>query len=471
MIKKIKDLYAEIFYSLRTKTVLFILIGIIATLGIYFSGRLISTILVEVRYNSEESRIERRDNYFDDLQNYVTENDLSSADTDRLEDWVRLNGYVYLVIYKDDEMLFSEGPGYSADGGFTITYPGKEELMEKAKDYARYPLEMADGVMEAGFADSSEYFFYDVGNVVSTVVAFLFLVLILTLYLGDITNRLSLLSEDVMTVSDGEMNHIITVDGKDELATLSRNVENMLISVVENLEKERQARDANTQLITSMSHDLRTPLTVLLGYIGIMKNHTDDVDMQTYLKASEATALRIKQFSDEMFEYFHVFSGEKIEINTEDYPAKILFDQFLAEHLLLLHEKDYSVKFSLNQAKLSDIVITTDAPNTMRIIDNIFSNINKYADGSEPITISASCIGSETELPYLQISVMNKILERPMVESNRIGLKTCKRLADAMNLIFETEEKDGYFTVRLSIPIKISAKDKTVPEGDGENEI
>lgn len=476
---RIKAWFARIVYSLKTKMLLFILIGAVASLGIYFSVRFISNTVVDSYYNSEEAKSERQEIYLRDLQHYVTENGISSSDTAELLQWVRKNRYIYLLIYKDDELLFSEGgygenlpittPGFNVEGGITVTYPEKEEILQNAKESGHQPLEMSDGVLGATFADFSEYFYYDMANIVSIVVAFLFLAVILTLYLSDITGRLSGLSDDVMVVSQGDMSHSISVEGKDELAALSRNVENMRKSVLENLEKEREARDANTQLITSMSHDLRTPLTVLLGYIDIMKMHTEDKEMQSYLKASEATALRLKHFSDDMFEYFHVFGGEKIDTELIEYPAKTLFEQFLAEHLLLLSEQGYKIEFNGYNAGISHIIIKTDAPKTMRIIDNIFSNINKYAEKTHPITIGVEC-KTKGELPCLELSVTNKILEKPTAQSNRIGLKTCQKLADAMGLMFETEENLGFFRAALSFPLKPTVPGK-IENGVADNEI
>ena len=91
--------------------------------------------------------------------------------------------------------------------------------------------------------------------------------------------------------------------------------------MLENLEKEHAALEANKELITAMSHDIRTPLTVLLGYIDIMKlNAPEGDDMRQYIEASERTALRLKKMSDDMFGYFLVYGGG-IEVEVEECDA------------------------------------------------------------------------------------------------------------------------------------------------------
>lgn len=501
----------------------FILIGAVAATGIYISVKFVFTSVVDTYYNSQEAKLLRQEDYISDLQNYITDNRISSEDTAEIAKWVRSNKYVYLLIYKDDELFFSDGgyggeqqapsPPFQGEGGITVDYPDREELEKYAAENGLHPLEMTDGVLLASFADFSEYLYYDIANIVSLVTAFVFLAAVMMLYFNDVTNRISNLGEDVTRVSDGDMNHRIEAEGKDELATLSGNVENMRISILENLKKEREARDANVELITSMSHDIRTPLTVLLGYLDIMKMRTEDKDMQGYLKASEATALRLKELSDDMFGYFLVFGQDAVPELCE-YDAKTLVEQLFAEHILLLHEQGYRIELPQSNISLDNMYVTTDAPKTMRIVDNIFSNITKYADIQGDIEMDFSFVSESGEhmpvvntLPEekpradrgidswlahifqkdgaraaspsdaesaeepvpechrgsLTVRVKNKIAERNSAESNRIGLKTCAKLADVMGLGFTSYEENDSFTVSLSLPAEIK------PVSNGEN--
>ena len=123
-------------------------------------------------------------------------------------------------------------------------------------------------------------------------------------------------------VSDGNMHHNIHYDGDDELTRLSYNVEQMRSSMLKNIQLEREARDSNAELITSMSHDIRTPLTVLLGYLEMMKNHEGcDEEMTDYIEASENTAMRLKQLSDDMLKYSLAFGDAPGDVTLEDADA------------------------------------------------------------------------------------------------------------------------------------------------------
>ena len=105
--------------------------------------------------------------------------------------------------------------------------------------------------------------------------------------------------------------------------------------------------DANAELVTSMSHDIRTPLTVLLGYLNVMKLRAPDEEMMSYINASEKTALRLKKLSDDMFSYFLLFGGGATEVDMQEYDAYTLFDQMLSEHVLLLREQGYNVELDI----------------------------------------------------------------------------------------------------------------------------
>ena len=314
-----------------------------------------------------------------------------------------------------------------------------------------HPLELADGTMFASLTEFTEYLYYDIANIASLIISLLFVLIILTSYFQMVTTRIIRLGNEVNKVADGDMRHVIKSKGKDEISRLSVNVDNMRESMIKNFEKEREALDANTALITSMSHDIRTPLTVLLGYIDVMQNKTqEDSEMQEYLKAAESTAMRLKKLSDDMFSYFLVFGGKELEIKMESYDAATLIDQMLFEHVTLMQESGYKVEFSgLNYDALSGAVVCTDAQKLIRIFDNVFSNIYKYADKYSPVSITAA----ETD-DSIAISFTNVISKSTSkVESNGIGLKTCKKLGEYINAGFECVSNDETFNVILTLKL------------------
>ena len=334
--------------------------------------------------------------------------------------------------------------------GITVQYPTREEVIASAKSNGLLPLNLSDGMLFVSLADYTEYLYYDIANITSIVVGVFLLILMLMLYFQNIISKISKLAKDVSMVYEVDMNtKIRTEEGSNEFSKLTRNVEQMRSSMKESLENEKAAINSNTELITSMSHDIRTPLTVLLGYIDIMKNYSDDEIMQEYIKASESTAMKLKNLSDDMFRYFLVFSGKEIKAELIEYDAKTLFDQLLSEHVFLLREREYDVCFEHDNAVYADKKVLTDAPKLMRVVDNLFSNIYKYADKNKTIRIN-----SELSSNKICVSIENGIADFDTeVESYGVGLKTCKKLCEAMNIDFDYGERnkngEAIFEVRM----------------------
>ena len=429
---------------------------------------------IETTYLSEENKEARENSYVMDLQNYILENGIESTDPKLFSEWVKMQKYVYLMIYKDDELFFSsdmeledkeetDEPTEGDEGdenadtekeapstpgsGITVDMPTYEELKEYAAKNDLHPINVADGVLFASIADFTEYLYYDVSNILSLIAAMVGFAVVFIIFFSRILGRVTRLAADVNRVAEGDMTYSIRTRGDDEISRLSSQVENMRSSILENLEREREIRAANEELITSMSHDIRTPLTVLLGYIDVMKMHPHDETMGDYIKATEATALRLKKLSDDMFGYFLVFGDKAIEANIQDYDGTTLLSQMLDEHVLLLRENGYTVSYEEGSG-LEGVSIMTDAPKAMRLIDNIFSNLHKYSDPERPITVGVS-MESERAL----LTVENGIAkDTRTAESNGIGLKTCVKLAELLDIGFEYERQKDCFRCVIAFP-------------------
>ena len=296
---------------------------------------------------------------------------------------------------------------------------------------------LADRYIQHHYTDAAnQHIYYNIATIVSIVLAFVGFALVMWLYFFEITKRITRLAKEVTAVAEGDMTRTITAEGEDEITRLCADVEYMRSSMLENIEKERAALEANRELITAMSHDIRTPLTVLLGYIDIMKLNTHEDDMQQYIEASERTALRLKKMSDDMFSYFLVYGGG-IEISVQECDARTLVDQMLSGHVFLLREQGYTIDFNFEEednAFLSDVIVVTDPPQLMRIVENIFSNIMKYADMEKPVSIYVGADADE-----MTIKVSNYSRSNPdEAQKNGIGLRSCMKLANAMDVRFSS---------------------------------
>ena len=431
----------------------FLAISVILGLSVYLTGTILFNDWIDNKYNSPEKKAERYDRYIGNLQEYVTQNGVSSADTDDITKWMNDNRNVYLFLYKDGGIFFDgsaeKSPSGNGEGGSYDSAAPSGEVENGLR-----PVKFSDSTIYVSLFDFTDYIYRDVSNAVCLIAGFVTLALTLMIYFHVITAKISRLAQDVSAVYEVDHSHEIrTEDGNHELAILTKNIEYMRASMVSSLEKEKRALDANAQLITSMSHDIRTPLTVLLGYLDVMKTVNTDSKLNEYISASETTALKLKELSDDMFRYFLVFSGNDISAEITSYDAKTLLEQLLSEHVLLLNEKGYEVNIQRGAGVVDDLKIMTDAPKLVRVIDNLFSNIYKYADKENRITIAMMVARRR-----LNLIIKNQVDQNASrAESSGVGLKTCAKVCESLGARFNTEitgsKGSKVFTAHIELPI------------------
>ena len=91
-------------------------------------------------------------------------------------------------------------------------------------------------------------------------------------YNGSVLGRISRLSAEVEEVTGGNLTGQIEGTANDEIGRLAENVDSMRNYIIKRLRSEKEAWDKNSELITAMSHDIRTPLTSLIGYLDIIES-------------------------------------------------------------------------------------------------------------------------------------------------------------------------------------------------------
>lgn len=452
-----------------------LMLGIILAVFTYLTCQVVLGAVIENYYLSDHERKERMDHYVKDLQSYVTQNGLTGTDNKEFAEWAENNRYLYLMVYKDDQLLFDSGaydepavppsdesgegdaegtPDTEGEGslgsGITVRFPTREELIKYAEENDVHLINTADEkVLMVSMADFTEYLYYDITNIVSIVAAVVLLFVVMMLHFHGVTSRITKLASDVSRVAEGDTEYKVELSGSDEIAALSQSVDAMRTSILENIEKERIAMNANAELITAMSHDIRTPLTVLLGYLDMMRSQEiDRKAMAEYVGAAEKTALRLKKLSDDLFSYFLLFGSGAAEPHFDKYDARVLFSQMLSEYTLLLREKGYNVEL-LESFNADGAVIKTDPDMLMRMFENLFSNIFKYADKKDPVSIYITQLNDKVQLKFTNMIAITD--EQP--ETSGIGLKTCYKIAEALGVGFSAGAEGELYSVAVEFSL------------------
>ena len=121
------------------------------------------------------------------------------------------------------------------------------------------------------------------------------------------------LEQEILLMSTGDLTHPVPQYSKDEIGILANELNHLRISLNENIVREQESRKANQDLITALSHDLRTPLTILTGYLEVLKLGRTPEKQADYLdrclkKASDIKVIDIEQITT-LADYFIIASG------------------------------------------------------------------------------------------------------------------------------------------------------------------
>ena len=440
-------------HSLKFKMLLSLIHGAsIAVLLLLLTGGL-SDFLLREYYMDPQAVEKRQTEYVEELQSFVTERGLSSTDIVQINDWVTGKRWVSLTLYKDSKLLFeyeTTPPDSFPDLMDGITTPDDTSLDSPILNTAgTYSLRMADGILLATLDEHSENYARMVARLASVSLASLVFFLSILWPLNSTTRRITRLAEGVSHVEKGNLKLTLGDDVGDEISALAANVNSMRDSILEKMEKEQKAWQANTDLITAMSHDIRTPLTIMMGYLDLIRAEKDPEKIKRYAEACQENALRLKRLSDDLFHSFLVFQENVEAPDLQSYDVAILFDQIYSERAVLLAEAGLSATASVSVP--DGMQVMADTGMLLRIIDNIFSNATKYADPNEAIRVSLT---HENNYCILTVTNKEKHLHRLGAESTGIGLKNCEKLAVAMGGSFSFEKVKDSFLCRLSLKVK-----------------
>ena len=281
--------------------------------------------------------------------------------------------------------------------------------------------------------------------ILSLLISFSFYLIILQSFIRKRIQSIQNLQEDVFTLAIGDWNHEIKVSDKDEIGRLAQDLNQMRIALLQTMDNEQQARVVNKELISSLSHDLRTPLTTLKGYLEIMNLKKDDIKFRDqYLQKCLDKVEEITYLSNKMFEYSLVFSTE-YNSDLSNIPVQKCIDT-LVDHIQYLREMDLHILYEPLQTSLS---MDANFAIIQRILNNVFSNIQKYCDPWKDIVIQTMI--EEDQLKMSFTNSINHHLDK--VESNGIGLKSVKKMIKIHHGTFYQDETNDLFTIILTFPI------------------
>ena len=158
-----------------------------------------------------------------------------------------------------------------------------------------------------------------------------------------------------------------------------------------------------SELITNVSHDLKTPLTAIITYINLLKEPgLTQKQQQEYLDTLDKKALRLKVLIEDLFEISKATTNN-VTLHYDNVDICNLLRQCYLEYEDRMQEKNLTFKFQLPEEK---VILRLDPQKTFRIFDNLYTNISKYAMPSTRVYVTVTDNASETQIAIRNISQM-----------------------------------------------------------------
>ena len=279
------------------------------------------------------------------------------------------------------------------------------------------------------------------------------------------------ISDAMQNISEGDLNVTVEVEGDDEFSSMAANLNKMVEDLKELMDKERESERTKNELITNVAHDLRTPLTSIIGYLELLSG---DVKLEPeiqkkYINIAYVKTKRLEKLIEDLFGFTKMNYG-KLSMHVGQVDVVKLLSQLLEEFYPSFVDKNLSYEL---QSNVPVMVSTADGNLLARLFDNLINNAIKYgADGKrimvklhaddEIVTVSVINYGYVIPADELPL-IFNKFYRVEQSRSTNtggtgLGLAISKNIVDMHGgTITVTSDLSGtVFTVKLKVNFDVN---------------
>ena len=220
------------------------------------------------------------------------------------------------------------------------------------------------------------------------------------------------LSREIQKIREEGFGRTMELQGDDEITRLCAVINEMSVQLREKEEREKRQQQSKDELITNVSHDLRSPLTSIIGYVELLKE-TGPEDRQRFAEYIEVVERRLTGLNgliNELFEYTKLNSADRLP-DMEKRDVLELLRHILYEYKILMEAEGLTLSWQLGAESHAAHINTQQM---VRVFQNLLENARRYADHSAPVTVTAQDAGR------LHICITNRLTDAYGIEPDRI---------------------------------------------------
>ena len=249
-----------------------------------------------------------------------------------------------------------------------------------------------------------------------------------------------------------DTNNIITISSSDkDIKSLTISINNDLSDLRKQTLQYKSGNQELKKIITNISHDLRTPLTAIKGYIDLIQQEDLSNKQKKYLKIVEKKSNEMTELTKQLFEFSKLMDID-IKIKKEKCCINEILEETLVSYYNIFKEKDIVPKVSICSKKIYKLV---NKISIIRIFENILSNVLKYSIGDFKVIMDENgTILFSNKSNSLDATTVQKIFERYFSvengkESTGIGLSIAKKLIELNGGTIKAIYNNGYLIIEI----------------------
>lgn len=276
-------------------------------------------------------------------------------------------------------------------------------------------------------------------------------------------DALELILEDLNKIKQGDMELEVKYNEDKQIRMLAKEINTLRIGYKDSIEEGIKNEKLKTELISNVSHDLKTPLTSIINYVNILqRNDITDLEKREYVKILESKSNRLKKLIDDLFEVSKMNSG-KVELFMMNIDIVQLIYQCLSEVEDIYSDKNIEFKVKAPQ----ELMIVLDPQRISRVIQNLATNSLKYGLENTRVYVEIKDKKDKIEISFKNISAFEldfdeeDILERfargdksraSTIEGSGLGLAIATSIIELHNGNFRVECEGDLFKAFVIIP-------------------
>lgn len=448
-------------------------------LGNIFHGDVQSA---RIDYISGMKRISEESNYIGDS---IKQANLSINDKDRIQQILsnssKNSRFKIVVCNLDGKVLYkSQNANETQIDIYTTIKNVMETVANRNTEYAYnteelrnkevvsfYPVNFSDDrgyVIVSGIPEGQIVYYRERNELTYMISIFITFLLVFYFITNNKMRYIETISNGLLEISKGNLSYRIERQGEDELTSLASNINDMTEELKNKIENERKVERTKNELITNVSHDLRTPLTSIKGYLGLIKEkrYMEGEQLQEFIDIAYNKSEKLEILINDLFEYTKLM-GDKVILDKQSISLNGLLQQLIDELSPISEENNLTIE---HQFINENVIVNVDPNKTVRVFENLLMNAIRYSlkPGKIEVTLAkeedCALVNIKNKCEDLSKEELLRIFDRfYRVEKSRasdtggsgLGLAIAKNIVELQGGSIKVEYKDGYisFTVRF----------------------